>query len=105
MEPVTFKRVKSMNIKDVVDDPAWQSLRASFVGTWMKQPKENVRRLRAYVGTMSCPLKVRRVLNYLTGTAFRIGMISHPTITKLRNEIRRAWALGQKNESSTQEKH
>ena len=83
-----WKRVRALNIKVVVDDKEWQSLRESFLGSWKSEPIENVIKLREYIQDMSCPFRVRRVLNYLTGTAFRIGIISHPEVTKLLNEVR-----------------
>lgn len=75
-------------IKEVVNDPEWQTLRKSFVGTWKTLPKENIARLRLYLGNGSDPLKVRRIHNYLTGSAFRIGIISHPSIDKLLYEVK-----------------
>jgi hypothetical protein len=75
-------------IIEVVSDPEWQSIRRSFLGTWKKTPADNVARLRAYLGDGSDPLKVRRLLNYLTGSAFRIGVISHPHIDSLLALVR-----------------
>jgi len=83
--------VRAMDIRKVVDNPEWQELRAALVGTWKEFPSRNAHRLRSYIGDMSDPLKVRRVLNYLTGSGFRIGIISHPDITKLRDEVRAKW--------------
>ena len=88
-----WKHVRGMNIKIVVDDKNWQNLRKTFVGTWKKEPVKNIKELRDYVGDMTCPYKTRRVLNYLTGTAFRIGKISHLSIDKLLNEIRIVYNL------------
>jgi hypothetical protein len=79
-----------MDIRQVVADPEWQALRASFVGTWMKTPVENIEKLREYLGDFSDPLKLRRVHNYLTGTAFRIRLISHPAIDHLLLHVREA---------------
>ena len=77
-----------MNIKDVVNDPEWQALRGSMVGTWMKGAKANVARLRIYLDDFGDPLRVRRVHNYLTGTAFRTRRIAHPSIDKLLVKLR-----------------
>lgn len=77
-----------MDIKEVVNDEAWQAIRKSMLGTWMEHAKENVSRLRKYLGDFSDPLKVRRVYNYLTGSGFRSGRITHPAITKLVNDIK-----------------
>lgn len=86
-----IKEVRSMDIRDVVRDAEWQALRGSFVGTWKRTPNENVLKLRAYLGDMKDPMKLRRVLNYLTGSAFRIGIIDGPSISKLRDEVRAIW--------------
>ena len=79
-----------MNIKEVVNDPEWQTIRKSFVGTWKFHPEANCNVLRTYLGDFSDPLKLRRVHNYLTGSGFRIGIISHPEIDKLLNEVRKS---------------
>jgi hypothetical protein len=79
-----------MKIKQIVNDPEWQVLRESFVGTWMLIPSENVRKLRRYLGNFSDPLKVRRVHNYLTGSGFRSGKIRGEEISKLLKEVKNA---------------
>jgi hypothetical protein len=79
-----------MNIKEIVNDPEWQVLRQSFLGTWKKQPEANIARLRSYLGIMDCPLRFRRVHNYLTGSGFRLGVISHPAIDQFLTELRAA---------------
>jgi hypothetical protein len=87
------KEVRAQNIKIVVAEPEWQDIRAGFVGTWKdkEQAVKNVKRLRSYLGSMKNPLKVRRALNYLTSSAFRIGIISSKEISELREEVRAAW--------------
>jgi hypothetical protein len=84
----TAKEVQSANIKIVVAEPVWQSMRASYVGTWKDKGlmQSNVLEMREYLGSMNNPLRIRRVLNYLTGSAFRIGIISSPEISKLKLE-------------------
>lgn len=91
----TAKDVRAQNIKIVVAEPQWQQMRADFVGTWKNkaQAKKNVARLRRYLGNMKDPLKVRRALNYLTSSAFRIGIIQSKEISKLREEVREAWKV------------
>lgn len=86
-----WKIVKKEDIRSVVDDNEWQQIRSSFVGTWKHTPVENIKILREYVGDMSDPWKVRRVLNYLTGSAFRIRIIEHDEIDNLREEIQSKW--------------
>jgi hypothetical protein len=77
-----------VSIKEIVDDPEWQALRRSFLGTWKCQPEKNVAALKAYLGDASCALRLRRVHNYLTGSGFRLGVISHPAIDQFLNEVR-----------------
>ena len=79
-----------MTIQQIVNDPEWQILRKSFVGTWMLIPSENVRKLRRYLNDFSDPLKLRRVHNYLTGSGFRSGKIKGEEINKLLKEVRNA---------------
>lgn len=78
------------DIRDVVNDAAWQVLRAGLVGTWKQDPAYNVLILRAYLGDMSDPLKLRRVHNYLTGSVFRTRTVVHHTIDQLLSEVRKA---------------
>lgn len=78
-----------LDIRLVVADPQWQALRASLVGTWRRTPAGNVALLAAYLGDGSDSLKVRRVLNYLTGSAFRTGAVSHPDVDALLARVRR----------------
>ena len=93
MIPMIRKKPPHLDdIRKIVDDPEWQKLRQGLVGTWKTNSKASVLTLRKYLGSMKDPMKVRRVHNYLTGSAFRIGIISSPGITKLLNEVRVAWA-------------
>jgi len=77
-----------MKIQDVVNDPEWQAIRRSMIGTWKHTPEANCQILRTYLQDFSDPLRVRRVLNYLTGSAFRFRRIRHLEIDKLVLEIR-----------------
>ena len=59
-----------------------------MLGTWKMKAPKNCQELKEYLGDFSDSLKVRRVHNYLTGTAFRIGLIKAKEITELLIEIR-----------------
>lgn len=88
-----WRAVKATNIKTVVADAEWQEIRVSFLGTWKdeKKARANVLVLREYVEPFANPWKVRRALNYLTGSAFRMGIISSPEIRQLREEVQIHW--------------
>jgi len=80
------------NIKDLVKDPSWQTLRKSLLGNWKERPNWCVAQLRKYIGSVQSAdeKKLKIVLNYLTGSGFRSGKISsrdNPSIPKLRAEI------------------
>lgn len=77
-------------IQELVKDKEWQKLRSSLVGTWKTNAERNCKLLRQYLGNIhTCEYKkLRIVLNYLTGSGFRIGIIKHPCIDSLRNEIK-----------------
>jgi hypothetical protein len=77
-----------MSITQVVGDPEWQALRSSFLGTWKFQAGLNCARLREYLGDMLDPFRLRRVLNYLTGSGFRSGNIKNPAIQELLSQVR-----------------
>lgn len=76
-------------IRDLVKDEEWQKLRSSLVGTWKTQPERDCQLLRNYLGDIqTCSYeKLRIVMNYLTGSGFRMGIIKHPCISKLRLDI------------------
>lgn len=79
-----------MTIQDIVKLPEWQKLRASLVGTWKHTPQENVKRLKKFMGSKPWnKRKIRIMINYLTGSAFRIGIVQHPDITRLLNDVKR----------------
>lgn len=76
-------------IRDLVKDKEWQKLRSSLVGTWKTNPERNCQLLRNYLGDIhNCSYeKLRIVMNYLTGSGFRMGVIKHPCISQLRKDI------------------
>ena len=68
------KKVKGTDIKKVVDNPEWQSIRKSLIGNWKNNHKQNVATLRSYFEkNKKDPLAVRRVINVLTGSVHRVG--------------------------------
>lgn len=86
------KVVKNSHIQQVVADPEWQDIRSALKGTWKTTPEINVKILDSYLGDGTNPWKVRRVLNYMTGSGFRIGIIpSTPGIEKLTAKVRLLW--------------
>jgi hypothetical protein len=87
----TAAQVRAANIKVVVAEPGWQDIRHEFIGTWNKTPAENVKVLEEWLGDGSDPIRVRQVLNYVTSSGFRIGIISHPEIDRIRDKVRSIW--------------
>lgn len=88
-----MRMIGGKDIRAIVADPKWQRLRQGFVGTWRTRSAENVAALEAYLDEEEWDkYAVIRVLNYLTGTAFRIGSIDSPAITALRDRVRAAHA-------------
>jgi hypothetical protein len=87
------RAVKGMDIKKVVDDPEWQSIRKSLIGNWINNHKHNVKTLRAYFNKhKDSPLAVRRVLNVLTGSVHRTGKTEGQKETnELRKDVRVHW--------------
>ena len=87
MIPYSF--LTETKIRDLVKDEEWQKLRSSLVGTWKTNPERNCQLLRNYLGDIqTCSYeKLRIVMNYLTGSGFRMGIIKDPCISKLRFNI------------------
>ena len=90
MSRQVYGKYRFADIKEVVNLPEWQALRKSFLGTWKKTPEENVAKLRSFLGGVSeaSDRKLHIVHNYLTGSGFRSGNITHPSIMKLRDQVR-----------------
>jgi hypothetical protein len=78
-------------IKEIVSLPEWQSVRKTLIGQWKKNPKWAVAQLEEFLGSIegASDRKLRILLNYLTGSGFRSGLISHFEITELRERIRK----------------
>lgn len=76
-------------IKEIVKDPSWQKVRKSLLGKWKSEPEWSCRQLRKWIGPLSkaTETELRIMMNYLTGTGFRTGLIKHPCIQKLRDEV------------------
>jgi len=84
------------DIREIVNREDWQQLRKSLVGTWKRNQVENVGKLRSWLEQCNWGDRELRIMhNYLTGSGFRIGIISHPEIDMLleevRNERRKRW--------------
>ncbi len=64
-------------IKELVKNEEWQKVRRSLLGQWMKKPEWCCQQLRNYLGPINSTTddKLRIIMNYLTGTAFRLGKI------------------------------
>lgn len=73
------------NIKEVVKNLEWQTLRKSMVGTWKETPEKNLARLNKYLGRKPSADKLRRVHNYLAA----LRGVNNPQIVRMRNEIKR----------------
>jgi hypothetical protein len=82
-------KVYGIDIKEIVDRKDWQELRENFLGTWKRYPEDNVRSLREWLGPICCTQadQLVIVLNYLTGSAFRLSIIYHKDINDLKEDI------------------
>ncbi len=76
-------------MSEIVKDPDWQKVRKSLINQWRKRPDWCCQKLRKYLGPISKTedKKLVIVMNYLTGTGFRTGVIKHPCINKIRDQI------------------
>ena len=76
-------------IRELVQNNEWQKVRKSLLGQWKKKPDWCCLQLRKYLGSISDTSddKLRIIMNYLTGTGFRIGVINPSCAIKLRDDI------------------
>lgn len=84
----------ALDIRTVVADEEWQAVRTSLLGRWKAEPAPCLAALEAYAGDLSDPARVRRVLNYLTGSGFRSGTLKPPGRARLLAELRAARERG-----------
>lgn len=75
------------NIKQVVKNEEWQTLRRSMEHTWNSElsTKRNLNKLRNYLGNSKNENKLRRVHNYLAA----LRGVHYPGIAQMRNEVKR----------------
>jgi len=80
---------KKKPIQEIVKRKDWQAVREKLVGNWKEKPEWCCSQLREWLGPVSKASedKLRIMMNYLTGSGFRMGKIKHPCIQKLRTEV------------------
>jgi hypothetical protein len=83
--------VVKMNIQDIVQIPEWQELRSYFVGKWKSQPEKNLQMLKDFAGDLKklSNRRLRIIQNYVTGSAFRIGIIANEDIKEFTEAVRK----------------
>jgi hypothetical protein len=87
-----MKMMYGKSVSELVQDPGWQKIRVSLLGRWKGSPEWCINQLKGYLGSIDDAPDDRLIiiLNYLTGTAFRTGMISsrdNPQIAELRTGV------------------
>jgi len=76
-------------IKILVDNPEWQKLRKSFLGTWKTDMAGNLAKLNNYLGSKPWPTdKRRRVYNMLT--ALKRGGFKDKSIDEFISRLKAA---------------
>ena len=76
-------------ISQLVQNEQWQKIRASMVGKWKENPEWCCSQLINFISPINkCSEdKLRIVMNYLTGSAFRMGKVKHPCTKLIRVKI------------------
>jgi hypothetical protein len=86
-----MRRLFGKHIREIVDDAEWQALRGSLVGRWKGHPDACLAALKKYGGDLRDPMRVARLLNYLTGSGFRTGKLSTPKTAAYLLKVRAAY--------------
>jgi len=81
--------MKTMNkkpISEIVKDPEWQKVRKDLLNKWKNNPEYCCKKLEEYLENPeeSDIDKLRILKNYLYSSGFRIGIIKHKCIDRLR---------------------
>lgn len=82
-------KVVGQDIKKIVDLEEWQDLRKSLVGKWKSDPDGNLNKLKKFGGDLTklSNRRLRILQNYVTGSGFRIGIISSSDITEFTKKV------------------
>ena len=81
--------MENKKMEDLVKDKDWQKVRESLLGQWKEKPEWCCLQLKNYLGNLkdSSLDQLKIVMNYLTGSGFRMGKIKHQCISILRKAI------------------
>lgn len=76
-------------ISEIVKNKEWQKIRQSLLNKWKTNPIECCKILEKYLGDVQKADidKLRILKNYLYSSGFRIGVIKHPCIDRLRSIV------------------
>ena len=77
------------SMSELVKDKEWQRVRAQLIGQWSSRPQWCCNQLKKFLGplTKTTDKKLSIMMNYLTGSGFRMGKIKHSCITKIRSQV------------------
>jgi hypothetical protein len=76
-------------IREIVKDPEWQKVRTRLVGRWKSSPEWCCSQLKSYLWPVDKATEdqLRIMMNYLTGSGFRMGKIKHKCIQDIRDKV------------------
>lgn len=74
-------------------DDGWGEVSDALMGTWRRNPNRGVRILREYLGDGSDPVRLTRVLCYLSAKAFSAGEIGNEQTDAIRKFCERKYRL------------
>jgi len=87
-ESMSFEEIAKADIRTVVLYDAWQILRLSFIGTWVKEADSNIEKLKEFLGDNPSPRRIRCVFNYTSGSLFRMNPGRWPKIEALHKYLK-----------------
>jgi len=84
-----FNPIQNKPISEIVKNKKWQQLRNSLLNNWKTNPEYCCSELEKFLGNLEEAdiNKLRILKNYLYSSGFRIGMIKHKCIDRLRSII------------------
>lgn len=84
-----FNSHQNKPISEIVKNKEWQSVRRDLLNKWKTNPEYCCKELEKFLGNSEEADidKLRILKNYLYSSGFRIGIIKHKCIDKLRSII------------------
>lgn len=77
-------------MRELVKDPKWQKIRITLKGNWKNNPEWCCKQIKKYINNdfdSASNNQIRILMNYVTASGFRIGIINHNCVKQIRKKL------------------